>query len=461
VRKDGPFRIAILGDFSGRPPGRRPPGLEGRRAIAADRDDFDAVMAKVRPELRLPVGSDTVAIRFEELESFHPDSLWERLDVFAAFRQARRRLLDPATFTEAVRNLGILPPREEPIEAAERPALKTGASLLEQIANASSPVSERAPAAPAREDAWKRVIRGIVAPHIIPRADPRQADVVAELDASAGETMRAILHHPDFQALEAAWRTLFWLLSRLETGEDLRLYIVDAAWEDVIADLLRAREPACSQLYRLLVDEGPWTVVAGLYAFAPTVGDAAVLERMGALSARGGAGFLGAASPRFAGALTRDEEKAWNTLRSSPAAQAIGLVWPRFLLRLPYGGKTLSTDLFEFEEMPEQEHEAYLWGNPAAAAVCLLGESYAQGGWDYTPGLNTEIGGLPVHTWRDEDGEAHMQPCAECWLTEGEAARLLDRGIMPLVALKGRDAVRLFRFQSIAAPPTPLRGTWR
>lgn len=452
-----PFRIIILGDFSGRSSGERPPGLEDRRAIAVDGDNFEAVMARLEAEIRLPAGTEAVSIRFGELEDFHPDSLWERLPVFAAFREARRRLLDPGTFTEAASSLGI--PRTELAE--ERPELRAGGSLLEQIAAASAPASGRAPVGAAGEDVWAQVIRRIVAPHIIPKSDPKQEELVAELDASAGQVMRAILHHPDFQALEAAWRSLFWLISRLETGEDLKLYVVDASWEDLIADLLRARELACSELHRLLVDEGPWTVATGLYAFAPTAGDAAVLERVGALAARGGAAFLGAASPRFAGALTRQEEHAWNGVRSSPAAEAIGLVWPRFLLRLPYGRKTVSTDLFDFEEMPEREHEAYLWGNPAVAAVCLLGVSYAQWGWDFIRGMSTEIGGLPVHTWRDEAGEAQMQPCAERWLTEGEAARLLERGVMPLVAVKGQDAVRLLRVQSIAAPPAPLRGMWR
>jgi type VI secretion system protein ImpC len=198
-------------------------------------------------------------------------------------------------------------------------------------------------------------------------------------------------------------------------------------------------------LYRLLRDEGPWNLVAGLYVFAPTAGDAALLERIGAIAHSGGAAFVAGASGRFSQRLSTDEEEAWYTIRKSPAAPAVGLVWPRFVLRLPYGRKTSSTDLLEFEEMPDQpQHEEYLWGNPAVAAACLF------------RGPQRELAGLPVHTWRDSDGEPQMKPCAEAWLTEEQALRLLGVGVMPLVSIKGRDAVRLLRFQSIAEPPTLL-----
>jgi type VI secretion system protein ImpC len=38
---------------------------------------------------------------------------------------------------------------------------------------------------------------------------------------------------------------------------------------------------------------------------------------------------------------------------------------------------------------------------------------------------------------------------------------LINEGLMPLLSVKGRDAVRLPRFQSIAEPAAPLAGRWR
>jgi membrane peptidoglycan carboxypeptidase len=38
--------------------------------------------------------------------------------------------------------------------------------------------------------------------------------------------------------------------------------------------------------------------------------------------------------------------------------------------------------------------------------------------------------------------------------------KMLAAGVMPLVALKNTDTVRLLRFQSIASPAQALAGTW-
>ena len=87
--RETPFRIAILGDFSGRESrgvietGRR---LSARRPLCVDRNDINAAMEKLRVEVELPVAG---AIRFRELEDFHPDRLYASLDFFAKLRQAR------------------------------------------------------------------------------------------------------------------------------------------------------------------------------------------------------------------------------------------------------------------------------------------------------------------------------------------------------------------------------------
>ncbi len=69
-----------------------------------------------------------------------------------------------------------------------------------------------------------------------------------------------------------------------------------------------------------------------------------------------------------------------------------------------------------------------------------------------------EVGDLPLYVY-DEDGESKMQPCAECWLTDEAIQATLERGIMPIWSLRGRNTVRLVRLQSIADPPSRLAGS--
>src|SRR5579863_3150654 len=72
---DEPFRILVLGNFSGGT-GRN------RRPIEIDRDNFDQVLALTSPELRLAFTSFEVPVRFRSLDEFHPDQLLERLPLF-------------------------------------------------------------------------------------------------------------------------------------------------------------------------------------------------------------------------------------------------------------------------------------------------------------------------------------------------------------------------------------------
>jgi type VI secretion system protein ImpC len=196
---------------------------------------------------------------------------------------------------------------------------------------------------------------------------------------------------------------------------------------------------------------------------------------MAAVARHAGAPFIAAASSPILGCASfaeTPEPRGWKPLDDSEAAQSwdalrrlsqanwLALALPRFLLRLPYGKQTESTEAFAFEEFPaEPHHEDYLWGNPALACAYLLGEAFTESGWNLRPGEINEITGLPAHVYR-RDGELHLKPCAEALLTEHAAEGILDQGLMPLLSVKGSDSVRLVRFQSIADPAAPLAGRW-
>ena len=53
-----------------------------------------------------------------------------------------------------------------------------------------------------------------------------------------------------------------------------------------------------------------------------------------------------------------------------------------------------------------------------------------------------------------------MNPCAESWLKDAQAEKLLEHGLMPFQSTRGRDAIRLARVQSIREPLTGLAGPW-
>jgi type VI secretion system protein ImpC len=104
---DTPFCIAILADFSGR--GNRGLGetsssLAARQRIHVDVDNFEALLAKLETEIHVPVSGEDgpcIAVQFGELDDFHPDRIFDRLEVLQSLKVARKRLQDPTTFAEA------------------------------------------------------------------------------------------------------------------------------------------------------------------------------------------------------------------------------------------------------------------------------------------------------------------------------------------------------------------------
>jgi type VI secretion system protein ImpC len=318
---------------------------------------------------------------------------------------------------------------------------------------------------------------------VLPKVDySHQAQLLALVDGVMSQHMRAILHNPAFQAAEAAWRGLFFLIRRLETGADLQLYLLDISRAELANDLGAAEDLRATATYRKLVEQSvgtlggqPWGILIGDYTFGPSRQDVELLGRLAKVASQAGAPFLAAASPLVVGCesfaetpdphdwqerTTPEEDEAWETLRRLPEAAYLGLALPRFLLRLPYGKETDPVEQFDFEEMPAAPgHEQYLWGNPAIGCAYLLAGAFSQYGWGFRPGAVLEIDGLPLHVSNDA-GESRTQPCAEAWLTNRAAETILAKGPMPWLSVKGRDAVRLARFQSLASPGNPLAGRW-
>ncbi len=428
-----PFRILLLGDFSGRA-GRG--DLSGRRPIEIDRDNFEEVLARLSPEFRAQ--SSGFSLHFKELDDFHPDRIYGTSPLFESFRQAR-----------------LAPPPARP-SAPPRPILPGGGNLLDSVLDGMESPS----APPRRADELQDFVERAVAGSLVPRPDQHVAEFLAGLDEAASELMRAILHHKRFQALEAAWRGVFFLVRARETGPELKLYLLDVAKEEL------AEDQGISHLRRLLVDDAvktpgaePWAVVAANFSFSRTDADIRTLSRLAKIMQSAGAPFLAEADPP-GDAGSPEIARAWDSLRRSPEASWLGLAFPRFLLRLPYGRAASPVESFAFEEMPGvPNHRDYLWGNPSFACACLLGRSFSRSGWSFRPGVELEIRGLPLHLY-EEDGEKRLKPCAELLMTDDDAEDILDQGIMPLVSVKNQDVVRLLRFQSIASPPAPLSGRW-
>jgi type VI secretion system protein ImpC len=472
--QDAPFRICILGDFSGRTSRGVVEPLRGRAPVPVDRDNVDEVLGRMNVRLRLESAGEGLDVSFAGLDDFHPDHLFRRIGVFKALRDVRDRLQDTRTFQSALKVLQGITGETGQVAVQDRePQPSPSGSLLDLMMGEASAGGGKEGAGSPDMDAF---LAAVVRPHLVAREDPEQARLTAVLDRIVSDLMAEVMHHPSFQALEASWRGVQFLCSRTETDETLQICLLDISARELASDLSTHEDLSRTCLYRLLVEdarEKPWAVLIGDYAFGHQ--DAYTLGRMARVAAAAGAPFIARAEPSLVGCMSLEGNPdpaswksfpdpetlaAWDDLRHLKEAAYLGLVMPRFLLRLPFGRETDAAETFDFEETAEGAvHEHYLWGNPAYACAYLLARSFVLDGWDMRPGSALEVDSLPLHVYQ-EGGASVLKPCAEIALTEAAADAIMDAGIMPLATIRDTDTARLVRFQSLAEPSTALAGRW-
>lgn len=78
---------------------------------------------------------------------------------------------------------------------------------------------------------------------------------VADIDKILSDQMNAILHHPDFQALEASWRGLHDMVFGTETGPRLKLRLLNVSKKELLKDLETAVDHDMSALFKKVYEE--------------------------------------------------------------------------------------------------------------------------------------------------------------------------------------------------------------
>ena len=475
-----PVRLAVLGDFGASAAAGHvlagPALVQAVRPFAVEFDSVDAVLARMAPRLSLPLGpgGSTVDMAFSALDDFHPDALFDRLEIFHALADLRQRLLSPTTFAAAAAELRQSPARlPDHADAAAitsglaQSARALGGSTLPSDAHLSDfarlvggpGLSVAGPASPIDV-----LLRHVVAPHVQSATDPRRDEMVASVDASLADLMRSVLHHPQFQALESLWRGLDLLLRRVQTGADLSVHVLDVPVLSFAADLVSSDDLTASGLYQTLVEQpaeqadGGYTFVLGCYQLDATPPHVELLGRIAGIAQRAGAVFIGsiqpsafAAAPGGPDALHPLTAHAWQALQGLSAADHLALAAPRFMLRHPYGQRSDPIARFAFEEFSEREGlRALLWGHPAWLLACLLAGPEANRA---RADLAAIVDDLPFHFAIDRHGDQVALPCTDLLLGTDAATRLATQGLVPVVGRRGLPQVQLAPLQSVAGQP--------
>jgi type VI secretion system protein ImpC len=301
---------------------------------------------------------------------------------------------------------------------------------------------------------------------------------IAQIDHLISLQLNEVMHHPEFQRLEASWRGLKYLLSQSETGTSLKVKVLNVSKKDLLRDLQRAPEFDQSALFKKVYEEEygvfggtPFGALVGDYYFDKSGQDMELLEKVSNVAAAAHAPFISAAGPEMfnlaafteldqprdlAKIFDTTEYAKWKAFRQSEDARYVALTAPRILMREPYGSATVPVEAFNYEERVDgTDHNAYLWGNSAWALAANVNKAFATYGWCASirgvegGGL---VEGLPVHNFRTDAGELVMKCPTEVQITDRREKELADLGFAALVHQKGTPNGAFFSVQSAQKP---------
>ena len=301
-------------------------------------------------------------------------------------------------------------------------------------------------------------------------------EMIAELDRKLCRQVDAILHHPDFQKMESAWRSLRFLVDQTDFRENNKIEILNVSKQKLREDFEDAPEITKSGLYKIAYTNEfgqfggqPYGTIVANYEMNPGPQDIKLLQNVAAVAAMAHAPFIASAGPEFFGVddfskLPNLKDLAsiyempqftkWNAFRESEDARFVGLTVPRFMLRLPYGSQTVPSKKFNYQEDVSAGNEAFLWGNASFAFASRLSASFSQYRWNANiigPQGGGAVKDLPIYNY-EAMGEVQSKIPTEILISERREFELAEQGFMALTMRKNSDNAAFFSANSAQKP---------
>ena len=490
-----PFHLLLLSDLD--PQAKAIPDWEGSaHALLVDKNSFAGFMQELAPCLGIEVPNLIdegqpeleLELRFAQLADFHPEQLADQIPAIAGLVQVRTLVhqlqqgdIAADQFKERLTSSGVAgswadrialslqkapetPPATEETSAGDR--IDSLLDLVDlggkQDTPEASVPAEREGGSPLVDLLLTAVDSGLSTAQMpLPRDLAKQ--LIEELDQLLSRQLSVLLHHPQVQALEAAWRGLKFLVDRLDFRRNIRLSVLPLSQDQLGPGLYhQVLMASFSGTVQELLD-APYSAIIADFEFDNNGSDLEQLRDLAETVSRLQILLIAGVGPGFfdrqvAAELTKlpllnqhmkeDRYINWNGLRDNPESNFLALVLPRFLLRFPYGPDN-RVRRFDFLEVVDGQPAAsdaagLLWANGALAVGVNMARSFAETGWA-TRMAGVKDGGrladLPLWRCPGPGGEARVP--LEVILPQSKQGEFYEAGFAVLGCRPNQDLAHL------------------
>jgi type VI secretion system protein ImpC len=306
-------------------------------------------------------------------------------------------------------------------------------------------------------------------------------EMIARLDEKLSAQTNEVLHAPEFQQLESAWRGLNYLVFNSETDATLKIRVMNIGKMELYRNLKNNYPGARwdqSPLFKAVYESEfgtlggePYGALVADFAFNHSAVDVQLLRDLSKVASASLAPLVAGADPNLLGMdswrelmnprdlgklMDTPDYAAWKGLRDSVDSRYVALCMPRVLSRLPYGAKSEPVEEFAFEEDTDgNKGEKYGWMNAAYVMATNINRAYKEYGWTVRiRGVESggEVLNLPTHTFPTDDGGVDLKCPTEISITDRREGELSKAGLISIVHRKNTDKAAFIGAQSVYKP---------
>jgi type VI secretion system protein ImpC len=482
VTAEQPYHILVVSSLAGSEGGSVSGPLQsGVAEVTAD--TFEEVMAAACPSLSFtatdPLASGNVMVevnlRFDSMRAFDPKQLVQQIPATKTLADVREQIVGrmhgkvtSSGLSNAVSRAASADPALSWLtEAIKWTPSKPGAapdvvdSLLGQI-DTGEEKDDKETGPPPKTPIGALVSAAASDGTSIPSEEASALRrTLGEIDRRLSSWLTMVLHSPQVQALEGAWRSLAFLVSQINFRKGARLSLLHHPWGEPL-------ERFRTLLIDPVLDEGadaPDLIVVDSQ-FGNTASDFEALDEFAQHGASLPAVVLAGVGPSFFGVkhgwqiptlpsiinlFDQWQFAKWKALRGEAYARSLGVVFGRCLLRPPYDRKGAGDLEFGYREEAISEKD-FLWASGAIAGAVTVARSVADTGWPTAMAgyVHGRIEGFPI-AYGGKKGEKKFGP-TDTELPQQKIEELGVAGINAVVGIRDHDDALVWNGLSAARP---------